>query len=53
MKKNFSVDNCEGVAICFEGIPEVVNFSDDILWKRVHFVEGSSGVGFCNVDYEL
>ena len=27
-----------------EGIPEVAIFSDDILWKRAHFVEGSSGV---------
>ena len=53
MKKIFSVDNCEGFAICFEGIPEVVNFSDDFFGRVAHFVEGFSWVEFCNVDNEL
>ena len=39
MKKNFSVDNCEGFAISFEGIPEVVNFSDDIFRRVAHIVK--------------
>ena len=51
-KKNFSVDNCEGFAISFEGIPEVVNFSDDSFGRVAHIVEGFSGVEFCNVDNE-
>ena len=50
--KNFSVDNCEGFAYSFEGIPEVVIFSVDIFWKRAYFVEGSSGVEICTVDNE-
>ena len=50
--KNFSVDNCEGVAICFEGIPEVVNFSDDSFGRVGHIVEVFSGVEFHNVDNE-
>ena len=52
MKKNFSVDNCEGFAICFEGIPEVVDFSDDSFGRVAHIVEGFSGVEFRNVDTE-
>ena len=43
--KLFNVASCEkGIANCFEGSPEEVIFSDDILWKRVHFIEGSSVV---------
>ena len=50
--KNFSIDNCEGFANSFEGIPEVVIFSVDIFWRRAYFVEGSSEVEYCNVDNE-
>ena len=52
MKKIFSVDNCEGFANSFEGIPEVVNFSDDSLEEIAHILEGFSGVEFRNVDNE-
>ena len=50
MKKNFSVVNCEGFANCFEGIPEVVDFSDDSFGRVGHIVEVFSGVEFHNVD---
>ena len=51
MYSNFNVAVCEeeGIAISFEGFPEVVNFSIDIIWKRAYFVEGSSGVEVCTV----
>ena len=52
MKKIFSVDNCEGFAICFEGIPEDVNFSDDSFGRVGHIVEVFSGVEIFNVDNE-
>ena len=50
--KIFSVDNCEGFANSFEGIPEVVNFSDDSFGRVTHIVEGFSGVEFHNADNE-
>ena len=52
MKKNFSVVNCEWFAICFVGIPEVVNFSDDSFGRVGHIVEVLSGVEFHNVANE-
>ena len=51
-KKNFSIDNCEGFAISFEGIPEVVNFSDDFFGRVAHIVEGFTEVEHCNVGYK-
>ena len=46
MDSIFNVASCEeeGIADSFKGFPEEVIFSDDILWKRAYFVEGSSGV---------
>ena len=52
MKKNFSIVNCEGFVICFEDIPEGVNFSDDSFGRVGHIVEVFSGVEFHNVDNE-
>ena len=52
MKKNFSVVNCGWFAICFVGIPEDVNFSDDSFGRVGHIVEVFSGVEFHNVDNE-
>ena len=50
----FKIATCEEewFANSFEGIPEVVIFSDDIFWKRAYFVEGSSGVEICSIDNE-
>ena len=42
MYSNFNIATCEeeGFANSFEGIPEVVIFSDDIFGKVAHIVEG-------------
>ena len=52
MKKIYSVVYCEWFAVCFVGIPEVVNFSDDSFGRVGHIVEVLSGVEFLNVDNE-
>ena len=52
MKKIFSFDNCDGFVICFEDIPEGVNFSDDSFGRVGHIVEVLSGVEFLNIDNE-
>ena len=46
MIANFNVATCEeeGFANSFEGIPEVVIFSDDIFGKVAHIMEGFFGV---------
>ena len=47
----FNVATCEeeGFANSFEGIPEVVIFSDDIFGRVAHIVEGFFGVVICTV----
>ena len=52
VKKIFSFVNYEWFAICFVGIPEVVNFSDDSFGRVGHIVEVLSGVEFLNIDNE-
>ena len=51
MYSNFNVATCEeeGIANSFEGIPEVVIFSDDIFGKVAHIVEGFFDVVICTV----
>ena len=47
---NCNVDNCEGVAISFEGIPEVVNFSVDTCEEAAISFEGTFGVEYFSDD---
>ena len=42
----------KGLPISFEGIPEVVYFSDDSFGRVAHIMEGFSGVEISNVDNE-
>ena len=51
MDANCNVITCEVKgAISIEGIPGDHVYIVDIFWKRAYFVEGSSGVEYCNVD---
>ena len=43
----------KGLPISFEGIPEVVYFSDDSFGRVAHIVEGFFGVEYCNAENEL
>ena len=51
MYSNFNVATCEEerFANSFEGIPEVVIFSNDIFGKVAHIVEGFFDVVICTV----
>ena len=50
---NCNIDDCEGGAISFEGIPEVVNFSVYTCEEAAISFEGTFGVEIFTVDNKL